>query len=214
MHDNRERPEAVYLTKSLARVPTISREVVLDILHWCRHFRHDIDATWRLWQLFRHFDDPAVAQELLRTLASFVRPDEGSVMVAGTDPATHIDRCFSYLFSLELYAAPPYGRQLDRLFADWLKSHASFSAEVLDSLPYDLVAERFGFLLITRVLDVESDKESIERFLRSSKGWAPEHKLALFRVRETLTLKGVMVDWSSMQSWRPRSSSEIAPFQA
>jgi len=118
-----------------------------------------------------------------------------------------ISMCFSYLFTLELFAAPPYRPKLDRLFADWLRNPASFAGDIEppEQFSYDLIAERLGFLLFMHLLDAKRDREPIERFLRTSVRWPPEHRVALFRIVQALASHGILLDRGHMQLSVPKN---------
>ncbi|MFL6211386.1 MAG: hypothetical protein ACJ74W_21235 [Pyrinomonadaceae bacterium] len=163
---NCEKPEALFLSKHLAKQREIPVETVKDILRWCQHFPTDEDVLWRLTQLRTHLISADIAEEVCITAEIVLEPlfaTEGSF-----SPITkeQINFLFSYLFENPNLLTGQLRSRVDALFIKWLRSPASFSDDIKPHINVQRVSYvwRVVELLDAGVLDVVTDREHLIRF--------------------------------------------------
>jgi hypothetical protein len=175
LSENYDKPEAVYLTKKLAKQPDLPVETVSHILAWCRKFNEDEDALWRLTQLGRYLQRAEVAEEVLSTSELVLRP---FLSALGPIPAVargQIATVFSLLIGAPGLRAGESRARVDTLFVAWLRNPSSYGIDpkahgALQRRPYFVGV---GKLLESGALTLPSDRAALERFLRWVNTWEP-----------------------------------------
>ena len=181
LSENYDKPEAVYLTKKLAKQPDLPVETVRHILGWCRKFNEDEDALWRLTQLGRYLLNDEVAEEVLSTCETVLRPFLSAPGPIPTVAKGLIATVFSYLTSAaSLRDGEPRGR-VDTLLVAWLRNPSSYG---IDPKAHWALQRRtyfvgVGKLLESGALTLPSDRDALERFLRWVNTWEPRRKATL-----------------------------------
>jgi hypothetical protein len=181
LSENHDKPEAVYLTKKLARQPDLPLDTISHILAWCQKFSEDEDALWRLTQLGRYLLNNEVAEEVLSTCETVLRP---FLSAQGPIPAVAkrlIATVFSYLIGAPGLRAGESRTRVDTLFAAWLRNPSSYG---IDPKAHLALQRRtyfvgVGKLLESGALTLPSDRDALERFLRWVNTWEPRSKATL-----------------------------------
>ena len=181
LSENYDKPEAVYLTKKLAKQPDLPVETVRHILAWCRKFCEDEDALWRLTQLGSYLLNNEVAEEVLSTSERVLRP---FLSAQGPIPAVtkgQIATAFSYLTgAASLRDGEPRAR-VDTLLVAWLRNPSSYG---IDPKAHWALQRRTYFVGVGKLfesgaLTLPSDRDALERFLRWVNTWEPRWKATL-----------------------------------
>jgi len=178
LSENYDKPEAVYLTKKLARQPNLPLDTVRHILAWCRKFNEDEDALWRLTQLRRYLLNAELAEEVLSTSELVLRP---FLSTQGPIPSVakgQIATVFSYLISVPGLRDGESRTRVDTLFLAWLRNPSSYG---IDPKAHWALQRRPNFvgvgeLLESSALRLPSDRDALERFLRWVNTWDPRWK--------------------------------------
>jgi hypothetical protein len=185
LSQNRDKAEAVYLTKFLAKQENIPAGTVKDILHWCSKFSADEDALWRLTQLGKHLLNEQVAEEVCAASEAVLGPRLSGNIPLPPVTKGQITTLLSYLVSARNLQSGELRSRVDALLLTWLRNPASFGTE---PKPHPLTqrksyVQRVVDLLVSGALDLSSDRETLERFLRWVNTWEGEWKS---KVRGTL----------------------------
>ncbi len=185
LSQNRDKAEAVYLTKFLAKQENLPVGTVKDILHWCSKFSADEDALWRLTQLGNHLLHEEVAEDVCAASEALLGP-----RVSGTVPLPPVVRgqvtaLLSFLVTARGLHSGELRRRVDALLLTWLRNPASFGTEPKPhpQIQRKSYVQRVVDLLVSGALDLSSDREALKRFLQWVNMWEAERKS---RVRGTL----------------------------
>ena len=181
LRENYDKPEAVYLTKKLAKQPDLPVETVSYILAWCRKFSGDEDALWRLRQLGRYLLNDEVAEEALSTCETVIRPFLSAPGPVAAVAKGLIATIFSYLMDAPDLRAGEVCTRVDTLLVAWLRNPSSYGIDprahwALQRRPYFVGV---GKLLESGALTLPSDRDALERFLRWVNTWGPRWKATL-----------------------------------
>jgi hypothetical protein len=178
---NCESAEAVYLTKSLAKEPGIPVETVKDILRWCSMFATTEDALWRLTQLGRHLLREEVAEDVCTAAEAVLTPPTSGPTQLEPVTRGQIATALSYLIDAPKLRTGGLRTRVDALLLAWLRHPGSYGSE---PKAHSLIQRRSHFqrvvdLLVSGALNVSSDRDALERFLRWVNTWDSEWKSGL-----------------------------------
>jgi hypothetical protein len=176
--ENYDKPEAVYLTKELAKQPDLPVDSVRHILAWCRKFYDNEDALRRLARLGTHLLNNEVAEEILSTSEAVLGP-----FLSGRAPVTPVAKgqiaaIFSRLIGTPRLRTGEPRRRVDTLLVNWLRNPCSYGRD--PQPPFGLLGPpylvRVGKLLQSGVLTLPSDRDALERFLQWVNTWKAPRK--------------------------------------
>ena len=169
----RERYEAVYVTKSLARQRTLEESTIRDILFWARTFARDDDALFRTTQLGPHLHRQGIEDDLMVTAESLLKM-RGTVI---HPPATWLlDTICSYLICARSLGDRGYRDRVNDWFSDWFRHASSFLNPPRPPGQRPQFIERLAECLYGGDLDLVRDRESLRKFLLWVSRWSPENK--------------------------------------
>ncbi|MES1244613.1 MAG: hypothetical protein ABUT39_23605, partial [Acidobacteriota bacterium] len=170
---HREAPEAVHITKFLAKETDLPSESVSDILVWCRKFHSNEDALWRLTSLG----------------AKLLKPELSDEVVAASRPvletalrSSRLERqALVTLLFAKLGRAPELRARVAELFATWLRTPGSLDFAMAENPgALGLKAQQPSLLYYLRdlveahALDLTRDREVLQRLFNWVVRWPPE----------------------------------------
>jgi len=120
LRENREREEAVYLTKFLAKEKDIPIETVRDILVWCYKFPDNEDALWRLTQLGGHLLRDEVGEDVVRASEVVLQPRISGSSALTPLVRSQVNTLFSYLMNADHFREGDFRAGIGTLFLTWL----------------------------------------------------------------------------------------------
>ena len=178
LSENYDKPEASYLAKKLAKQPNLPLDTVREILSWCRKFNEDEDALWRLTQLGKYLLNNEVAEEVLSTCETVLRPFLSAQSPIPAVAKGQIATVFSYLTDAPGLHAGENRTRVDTLFVAWLRSPSSYG---IDPKAHWALQRRsyfvgVGKLLESGALTLPWDRDALERFLQWVNTWEPSWK--------------------------------------
>ncbi len=188
MRENRDKKEAVYLSKVLAKQRDLPVEAVRDILTWCRQFPTDEDALWRFTQLRSHLLREEIAGDLCDTSEEIVR----ALISGDARPAKvtcgQINAVFYYLITAQGLRDGDARRRVDSLLVTWVRHPCSYGADAKPFLQVQQASyvQRIADLVVAGDLDLVRDREAVERFLAWVDSWDPDWKSSLYRLFDFL----------------------------
>ena len=157
---------AVYITKVLARQPSLPPESVAHILGWCWHNAGDPDALWRFTQLkekafFEGLEKMALAafdvifQQLNNTTLKEITHSQIVMVLNG----------FTNSSAMQF---PGYAKSIDRFFLDYLRIPGSFPPSI-KTWPH--MQRKPLLICLTRLLETgklapEKDHQALARFFQ------------------------------------------------
>jgi hypothetical protein len=182
---------AVYVTKFIARQRNLPANTVADVLSWCRAFPTNVDALWRLTQLRSNLLVDGV-EEAAVSAAEVVLAD----LLLPTNRVQRVARelvtgLFSYLLELAETESGPLRERVDSLFVRWLRHPLSFGSDPKPHLAIQRVVylDRISELIDFGALDLESDRESLRRFMQWLDEWDLRWKQRAMPMLDELKLK-------------------------
>ena len=191
MHMNYDKLEAVYLSKFLAKQRDIPIETVKDILKWCQKFPDNEDAIWRLNQLSGHLLNEEIGEEVISTSEIVL-----SSLILNRNPLkspirNQINILFSYLFNAHKLSYNPLINRVDTIFNAWIRYHRSFGGDLFPNISIQQLGyvERMVYLIDVGILNLNTDRSSIERFLYWVNNWKPERKKQLIPIFDDIKHK-------------------------
>ena len=191
MHKNYDRLEAVYFSKFLAKQKDIPIETVKDILKWCQKFPENEDAIWRLNQLSGHLLNEEIGEEVISTSEIVL-----SSLILNRNPLkspirNQINILFSYLFNAHKLSYNPLINRVDTIFNAWIRYHRSFGGDLFPNISIQQLGyvERMVYLIDVGILNLNTDRSSIERFLYWVNNWKPERKKQLIPIFDDIKHK-------------------------
>jgi hypothetical protein len=174
LHANRDKQEAVFVTKFLCKQSALPIQAIKNILHWCRAFPDNEDSLWRLTGLDQHLQRDVAEDfcETCETVISKVMTKEHIGHVTNNQVITAI----FYLISSS-QRTPSIKQRTNKLLVKWLLYPKSYG-EIQpfprsQKRPYIL---RVSELLDTGMLDINRDRDAMQRFLIWVNNWLPERK--------------------------------------
>ncbi|MCD4767858.1 MAG: hypothetical protein K8R34_15295, partial [Methanosarcinales archaeon] len=178
---NRDKAEAVYLTKFLAKQRGITVGTVKDILMWCQSFPDD--GLWRLTQLKINLYNEELGEEVVNTSETVLRP---LILHGYPIPSVikeQIPSLFSYLISAPKLRFGQLRTRVDMLLMIWLRNPASFGSDINPNINLQRWSyfQRIIDLIVSEDLDVVADRKAIERFLYWVNSWEPKRKSKLLK---------------------------------
>ena len=183
LHLYRECEEAVFIIKEIAKQRGIPIESIRDILIWCGSFPGNPDCMWRLTGLGSSILDPRLEADLWAAS----EPAINGCLNGQTqpDPTTRLQLgvLFSYLISLARRNAD-YQDGVNRLLVNWLRHPAAYGNDLQSVIVTQRTAyvQHVADLIITGELDLDADRQSLERFLKWVNTWEASRKPALHRL--------------------------------
>lgn len=175
---HRTEETAVYLTKRIARQSDLSATTVRDVLAWCRAFSTNDDVLWRLTQLRHNLFIAGVEEDVVSTseavLAHLIQPISSPESVTRGQIATLV----SYLIDSSETLSGPLRERVDSLFVRWLRHPLSFGRDPKPHYNIQRTAylRRLSVLIANGVLNLEDDREPLERFMRWCDEWDDKWK--------------------------------------
>ncbi len=174
LHANRDKQEAVFVTKFLCKQPELTIQAIKDILYWCRAFPDNEDSLWRLTTLGWHLRQD-VAEDLCQTcetVISKVMTNEHIEYITNE----HVIMAIFYLI-ISSQRNTSIRQRTNEILVKWLLYPESYGKiETFprsQKQPYIL---RVSELLDTGMLDIERDRDAVQRFLIWVNNWLPERK--------------------------------------
>ncbi len=173
LRQNRTRWEAVFLTKELSKLPSLSIDSINDILEWCRTFAHDEDALWRASRLASHITQRHILSHA-NTLENLV--DVVELLIRHRLTSEHLKRphtslmltsLCSLLARLELYLSLVQNQRVERLLLDFVRHPVSFTAidKHTTNAERPAIIYKIRKLLRKAMLSIDSDRDALHRFL-------------------------------------------------
>ena len=182
----RDRHEAVFVTKFLAKQPYISDQVNADILFWCQTFPLDPDALWRMTALGTKLFHPSLAADLVATAESLLAAHSPHVQSA-TISAEQLDWISSYLINNRAIRTGELRSRVDTWVIQWIKHAASFSNLPKPQIQRPDIVQRIADLLYSGKLDVTADEQALAKFLRWLNRWDATKKSGVREFVEELS---------------------------
>ncbi|MDO9041095.1 MAG: ATP-binding protein [Desulfocapsaceae bacterium] len=176
---NKEKYDAVYITKYLARVRDLPVATAKDILSWCRSFCGNEDAISRLANLGLNLQHDAIMEEAMETWA-LVLPHVLHRTTLIEWLQNHVTNIFINLRYNPGLRRGQNTEKLVTLFALWVRDTRSFAQlRVYPNNTSQQTKAIFQMLvdgLAQGQLDGKRDKEGIRNFLVWINSWRPERK--------------------------------------
>ncbi|MCP4661170.1 MAG: hypothetical protein GY856_37685 [bacterium] len=173
-------PDAVYLTKFLARQPDLPVATVRDILVWCQTHPSNPDAIWRFSQLGDNLPHRELIDDVIRTAELVVGPIMKAKDEIGPGRVPPVMLAFWILIQLlgSTRSTEKKRRVFDKLFAEWLRRIDSFAAAGVPSVTMQRPAWvlKVADLLRQGLLDAEADRRGLEDFFLWVDRWRPYSK--------------------------------------
>ena len=188
---HRVEESAGYVTRFMAKQPGLPASTVKDVLAWCRTFPTDEDALWRLRQLGNNLfaagaegDVVSTAEAVLADLLQQTSRPEGITREL-------ITKLLSYLIGSQQMQQGTLRERVDCLFVSWLRHPLSFGN---DPKPHPSVQrtsflQRLSALITAGVLDLQSDREALKRFVQWVDEWDMPRKQHALPILEELKNK-------------------------
>jgi hypothetical protein len=181
LHQNYDKEEAVYLTKSLAKQKDIPLETIKEILMWCQRYPNNEDALWRFAQLGSHLLKDEIADEVMITSETIFLPLILHDISLTKMIRSQITTLFSYLINAPKLRSGKLRNRVDTLFLAWFRNPGSFGGDLKPHLNIQRwsYVQRVVDLLVSGALDVTEDHESLVNFLYWVDNWEPKRKSSL-----------------------------------
>ncbi len=158
----RESADGSFVSKALAKRASLSDEVVLAILAWCRHFAHEGDALWRLSQLGEKLARPGVAEEACAVAELLLEPWLDPQSSPDRDVANNAAHVLAFLGSIH---DPRLRARAYALLLRWLRHPNTFSRSTFCRRPLvPRLLTHVGVLLECGAIDLTADGAALARF--------------------------------------------------
>lgn len=181
---------AVFVITAIAKTPDLPVETIRHILAWCRKFCEHEEVLWRFTQLGSNMFTAGVEEAVIATAEILIdcalrgAPDD-LPMVARNQITTIISR----LCRLAQPLSSPAPERVDGLFARWLKHPNSFGFRVNPhfTIQRTVVLRRLRVLLASGLIDIEADREALQRFMQWLNEWAAKKRGKLVKLVSQLS---------------------------
>jgi hypothetical protein len=190
LQKHKDIPPANPLIKRLIKHLELPIETIQYILLWCYKFKEDEGAVDILASLEKEVFDYQISDEFLVAAEGVI---EYLLLKGNLNDETkeQIIKIFFNLFSNSALQDYDSVERIDKLFVKWLKYHDPFGEIQITIINYQksVYLERLALMLEKKILDVSTDRLSIERFLRHFNNWLPENKKMLQPIIQELQNK-------------------------